>query len=155
MEPPTIHLYCSASSHASYDQWAQVCHVLLFIDPRIAHICPSPLPFTCLITFLCLRASSRRQNDQFSAHHVKRQRVDTHSHHLSSPPLIHSRPPHHRTDRAVTEPSRLSPTGFDHSYPGPNLDIRPQVPAASATEKVNLEGFSIYLINVKSEDVYV
>ncbi|XP_065327922.1 poly(A) RNA polymerase GLD2 isoform X2 [Pelmatolapia mariae] len=43
----------------------------------------------------------KRQNDQFSAHHVKRQRVDTPSHHLSSPPLIHSQPPHHRTDRAV------------------------------------------------------
>lgn len=71
----------------------------------------------------------KRQNDQFSAHHVKRQRVDTPSHHLSSPPLIHSRPPHHRTDRAVAEPSRLSLTGFDHSYPGPNLDVRPQVPA--------------------------
>lgn len=139
-------------------------YVLLFIDPRINHICPSTLPFTCLITFLCLRASSRRQNDQFSAHHVKRQRVDTSRHHLSSPPLVHSRPPHHRTDRAVAQPSRLSLTGFDHSYPGPNLDIRPQVPAvvksssslhASTTEKVNSEGLSLYLINVKSEHVYV
>lgn len=86
----------------------------------------------------------KRQNDQFSAHHVKRQRVDTHSHHLSSPPLIHSRPPHHRTDRAVTEPSRLSPTGFDHSYPGPNLDIRPQVPAASATEKLSCQMVELF-----------
>ncbi|XP_006784220.1 poly(A) RNA polymerase GLD2 [Neolamprologus brichardi] len=95
----------------------------------------------------------KRQNDQFSAHHVKRQRVDTSSHHLSRTPLIHSRPPHHRTDRAVAEPSRLSLTGFDRSYPGPNLDIRPQVPAvlesssslhASTTEKLSCQMLELF-----------
>lgn len=95
----------------------------------------------------------KRQNDQFSAHHVKRQRVDTSSHHLSRTPLIHSRPPHHRTDRVVAEPSRLSLTGFDRSYPGPNLDIRPQVPAvlesssslhASTTEKLSCQMLELF-----------
>lgn len=146
MDLSTVHPYGSASSHASYDQWAEVCHVSPFIDDRISQICPSLLPFTCFPTFLCHCASYRRPNDQLSPHVVKRQRVNTAGHHLIRPTLIHSPPPHHRSDRAVAEPSRLSLTGFEPSYPSPHLDVYPQVPVvpessgslhACATDKVN------------------
>ncbi|XP_030593543.1 poly(A) RNA polymerase GLD2 [Archocentrus centrarchus] len=95
----------------------------------------------------------KRQNDEFSPHVVKRQRVNTSSHHSIGPTLIHSPPPHHRPDRAAAEPSRLSLTGFDHSYPGPNLDSHPQVPVvperssslhASATDKLSCQMVELF-----------
>ncbi|KAM9359857.1 poly(A) RNA polymerase GLD2 [Symphorus nematophorus] len=64
----------------------------------------------------------KRQNDEYSPHVVKRQRLDS-----PSRPLIRAPPPRH-PDHVVVGSSR---SDFDRSYPSPHPHPHPQVPAVT------------------------
>lgn len=67
----------------------------------------------------------RRQNDEYSPHVVKRQRLDSSPHPIIGSPVIQTPRPH-RPDHAVAGSSRSS---FDRSYPRSHTNPHPLVPA--------------------------
>ncbi|XP_035849732.1 poly(A) RNA polymerase GLD2 isoform X2 [Sander lucioperca] len=69
----------------------------------------------------------KRQNDEYSPHVVKRQRLESPSHPLVGSPIPPATPPRH-PDQAVPGSSRSS-FGFDSCYPSPRAHIHPQVNA--------------------------
>lgn len=69
--------------------------------------------------------SFRRQNDEYSPHVVKRQRLDSSPHPIIGSPVIQAPRPHRPGD-AVAGSSRSS---FDRSYPSSHSSPHPQVPA--------------------------
>ncbi|XP_028270329.1 poly(A) RNA polymerase GLD2 [Parambassis ranga] len=82
--------------------------------------------------------SRKRQNEQYSPHAVKRQRIDFPPHPSTGPPCIRAHPPPHlpppcRSAQAVAESSTSSLSvggGFaNRSYSSSHFQVRPQVPA--------------------------
>ncbi|XP_028433402.1 poly(A) RNA polymerase GLD2 isoform X2 [Perca flavescens] len=84
------------------------------VPPRV------PAPYTPTIP-----NGRKRQNDEYSPHVVKRQRLESPSHTLVGSPLPRATPPR-RPDQAVPGSSRSS-FGFDSCYPSPRAHIHPQV----------------------------
>ncbi|XP_040898038.1 poly(A) RNA polymerase GLD2 [Toxotes jaculatrix] len=87
---------------------------------------PAPPPHTPT-----MNSGRKRQNDEYTPHVVKRQRLDSSSRPWIGSPIIRASPPLHRPDQVVAGSSRSSFSDFDRSYPSPHSHPRPQVPAAS------------------------
>ncbi|XP_040011396.1 poly(A) RNA polymerase GLD2 [Xiphias gladius] len=85
---------------------------------------PVPPPHTPTMT-----NRRKRQNDEYSSHVVKRQRLDSSPHPRIGSPSVRAPPPPSRPDQVVAGSSRSSFSGFDYSYPSPHSHPRPQVPA--------------------------
>ncbi|XP_030272048.1 poly(A) RNA polymerase GLD2 [Sparus aurata] len=87
---------------------------------------PSPFPSPVLPPRTPTMTNGRkRQNDEYSPHVVKRQRLDSSPHPIIGSPVIQAPRPHRPGD-AVAGSSRSS---FDRSYPSSHSSPHPQVPA--------------------------
>ncbi|KAG7243986.1 hypothetical protein INR49_006147 [Caranx melampygus] len=69
----------------------------------------------------------KRQNDDYSQHVLKRQRLDSSPHPKIGPPLIRAPPPPHHPDQVVAGSSRASFPGYDRPYPDVTPHPGPQV----------------------------
>ncbi|XP_068460672.1 poly(A) RNA polymerase GLD2 [Clinocottus analis] len=70
----------------------------------------------------------KRQNDDYSSHEVKRQRLD---------PTLSRAPPLHCPDQVVAGSSRSSSfAAFDGFHPSPHADIQPQVTAVPKSSNI-------------------
>ncbi|XP_071338867.1 poly(A) RNA polymerase GLD2 [Trachinotus anak] len=74
-----------------------------------------------------MTSGRKRQNDDYSLHVVKRQRLDSSSHPRIGSPVIRAPPPPRHPDQAVAGSSRSSLSGFDRSYPSPHSHPHPQM----------------------------